>query len=85
LLTKTLVVVVEIAAKGSLLTLILSTIINFMLGASMDQVYGMFVFLQFMVVVTLIKLKLPANALTTFETLTQAATFEILYTDAWFP
>jgi hypothetical protein len=36
----------------------------------MDKIYGMFVFLQLMVVATLIKLKFPANALTTFETLT---------------
>jgi hypothetical protein len=51
----------------------------------MNEVFGMFYFLQIMVTVTLIKVLLPANAQGVFGTLTQAATFDIMYTDDWFP
>jgi hypothetical protein len=38
-----------------------------------------------MVTATLIRVKFPANAQSVFGTLTQAATFDVLYTDDWFP
>jgi hypothetical protein len=65
------------------------TVIKFVLNTSrkfaMNEVYGMFTFLQIMVTAALIKVLFPANAQSVFKTLTQAATFDILYTDDWFP
>ena len=42
-------------------------------------------FLQLIVFVPLIKIKFPANSVPIFESLNEAATFDMLYTDNWFP
>jgi hypothetical protein len=76
---------VEIVAKGALGILTLSSILNLFISISMNEIFGMFVFLQFTVAAPLINAKFPANARSIFEILTQAATFDMLYTDNWFP
>jgi hypothetical protein len=66
-----------------------NAVIKFLLNttrkAAMNEAFGVMVFLQIMVTANLINVKLPPNAHSLFETLTQAATFDILYTDDWFP
>ena len=51
----------------------------------MSEIFGMFIFLQFIVVAPLIDIDFPSLNMIMFEILTQAATFDILYTDDWFP
>jgi hypothetical protein len=83
----------QIASKGLIGTLLAQLTVtaffkfclNFFRKAAMGEVFGMLIFLQYFVLSPLINVKFPGNSLTVFGYLNEAATFDLLYTDKWFP
>ena len=51
----------------------------------LSELFSMLNFLQLIVFIPLVKIKFPANSLPIFGSLNEAATFDMLYTDNWFP
>jgi hypothetical protein len=59
--------------------------LNYFKRAAMGEIFSKLIFLQYFVLSPLIAVKFPGNSMTIFGYLNEAATFDILQTDDWFP
>jgi hypothetical protein len=67
------------------ITALIKFFLNYFRKAVMGEIFKTLIFLQYFVLAPLIAVKFPGNCLTIFGYLTEAATFDILQTDDWFP